>query len=246
MKLLRNLFAATALLAAPGISAANTLGTYQATNSKYVILGSVSSALTTGNTLEIAYSAADALDNNTAINRILTASSQTGKVYSQHTDDDDSIAFVEGGTVGLRANGAFSLTLTLPMAKVGSSCIPVFDAATSEASVSAYVEVVLAETGGSTIANYTVDDQEEGSTSGVVASCTGAADGNGYVDPAGTLVISVTPTRTTVYSLAIDIGFETGGSITTNGTSATEFGDNGEPVADVYTLGLQLTAASTN
>ena len=247
MKLLRNLFAAAALLAAPGISAANTLGTYKATNSKYVILGSVSSALTTGNTLEIAYSAADALDNNTAINRILTASSQTDKVYSQHTDDDDSIAFVDGGTVGLRANGAFSLTLTLPMAKVGSCCIPVFDAATSEASVSAYMEVVLAETGGSTVANYKVNDRQlEGTQSGVVASCTNAADGNGHVDPAGTLVISVTPTRTTVYSLAIDIGFETGGSFTTDGSTADTFGDNGEPVADTYTLGLQLTAASTN
>ena len=241
MKLLRNLFAATALLAAPGISAANTLGTYAATNSKYVILGTVSSALTTGNSLTIAYSSAADIGNDTAINRILTASDGA---YTALDIDSDSINFVQDGTVGLRANGAFSLTLTMPMAKVGSSCIPVFDATTSEASVSAFMQVELAETGGSTIANYTVDDQAEGSTSGVVASCTGAADGNGYVDPAGTLVISVTPTRTTVYSLAIDIGFETGGSFTTNGTAASTFGDNGEPVADTYTLGLQLTAAS--
>ena len=243
MKLLRNLFAAAALLAAPGIAAANTLGTYKATNSKYVILGSVSSSLTTGNTLTIAYTAAGALDNNTAINRILTASEGA---YTALDIDADSINFVQDGTVGLRANGDFSLTLTMPMAQVGSSCIPVFDATTSEASVSAFMQVELAETGGSTIANYTVDDQDEISASGVVASCTGAADSNGYVDPAGTLVIAVTPTRTTVYSLAIDIGFETGGSFTTDGSSAATFGDNGEPVADTYTLGLQLTAASTN
>ena len=244
MKLLSNLFAAAALLAAPGIAAANTLGTYQATNSKYVILGSVSSALTSGNTLTIAYTAADALDNNTAINRILTASEGS---YSALDIDADSISFVQDGTVGLRANGAFSLTLTMPMAKVGTSCIPVFDATTSEASVSAFMQVVLAETGGSTISTFTVDDQGASeNTSTLVAACTGANSDNGYVDPAGTLVMSVTPTRTTVYSLAIDIGFETGGSFTTNGTSATTFGDNGEPVADTYTLGLQLTAASTN
>ena len=134
MKLLRNLFAAAALLAAPGIAAANTLGTYQATNSKYVILGTVSDSLTTGNTLTIAYTAAGALDNNTAINRILTASDGA---YTALDIDSDSINFVQDGTVGLRANGAFSLTLTMPMAKVGTSCIPVFDAATSAASVSA-------------------------------------------------------------------------------------------------------------
>ena len=74
MKLLRNLLATAALLAAPGISAANTLGTYEATNSKYVILGTVSSALTTGNSLTIAYASATNIGNDTAINRILTAS----------------------------------------------------------------------------------------------------------------------------------------------------------------------------
>lgn len=245
MKVMRNLVAAAALLAAPGISAANTLGTYAATNSKYVILGTVSSELTTGNTLTVAYSAATDLNNDTTVNRIVASD---GSNYSAHSDDDDSIAFVDGGVVGLRANGAFTLTLTLPMAKIGSSsCIPVFDAAVSDASVSAYMTVVLSEAGGSTIESYAVDDKTStGTSSSLVASCAAADSSNGFIDPAGTLVMSVSPTKTTEYSLAIDIGFETGGSFTTSGSAATTFGDNGEPVADTYTLSLQLTAASTN
>ena len=238
MKLLRNLFAAAALLAAPGIAAANNLGTYVAENSKYVILGSVSSSLTGGNTLDIAYSTATPTGNNTAINRILTAS---GSDYSAlDIDPLDSIAFVQDGTVGLRANGSFSLTLTMPMAKVGSSCVPVFKG-TSDASVSAFLQVEFLD-GATSLETYSVNDKAV-TAGNWVASCDSADSSNNFVDPSGTLVLAVSPDKTTEYSLRIDIGFETGGSFETDGDNAEQFGDNGEPIADVYTFGLQLTAS---
>lgn len=236
---------AVAMVALPQVALSNSLGSYEAVNDPYVIFGSVDGQLQTGNSISISYNASSATStgNATNENNIIVDGGSTVNNYDALTEDaSNAIAFVQDGTVGIRANGAYSLVLQMPMAKVGTSCVPVFSASTASASVSAYMGIVLWD-GSTTVESY-ISDNKTGTTSSanVTVDCSGATSAP-FIDSTGTITFAITPDGTTEYGLELDIGFEVDGSFTTDGSSATPFGDNGEPVADTYTLGLVMTAS---
>ena len=243
MNKLKVLGALVAMVAVPQVALSNNLGSYVATNSTYVIFGTVDSQLQSGNSLTISYNAdqSTSTGNTTNANNIVV---DGGGYDPLNEDASNAIAFVQDGTVGIRANGDYSLVLTMPLAKVGSACVPVFDAATASASVSAYMGITLTD-GGTTVESFVSDDKTATPSSGnVTVDCSGATSAP-FIDDTGTITFAVTPDGTTEYSLELDIGFEVDGSFTTNGSAATTFGDNGEPVADTYTLALVLTASTS-
>ena len=229
------------LMALPAIAQGNNLGSYSATNEAYVIFGTVDSQLSGSNSLAISYSASDSTTtgNTTNANNIQV----DGSAYDPlDVDPTNAIAFVQDGAVGIRANGEFSLTLQMPLAKVGSACVPIFTAGTADASVSAYLGIALID-GSTTVESYVADNKAETMSTNVTTDCSTVDSDN--IAQNGTITFDVTPDGTTEYSIVFDIGFEIDGSFTTDGSSASTFGDNGEPVADVYTLALTMTASSS-
>lgn len=210
-------------------------GCFEATHPAYVILGTVTNLDDVATTILYSTQSGAGLDSSDETANNVSTSSNTFM-----TNDATAIAFVNNGTIGLRANSTFTLTLTVPVIGNGTSCTPAFAAQTqTDIGVTANFSLSLVDDGGSEVAAYSVSDGATSDSGAVVAqlSCPSSA---GVGD--GTITISLSPTVTTEYTLSFDIGFEIDGA--TDGALA-EVGADGEPAADTYEMTLGLSASAS-
>jgi hypothetical protein len=209
-------------------------GCYEATHPQYVILGEVDmqSAEKT-----IAYNVATGTGLNAEgvsalVNNVADASTD----YTLLANTDNAISFLEGGTVKIRANDTFTLTLSVPVISNGSECTPAFKAANQTGvGVSANFSVTIND-GTSNVASYAVANG--GLTDAAATAAVLNCPSEGVAD--ATLVFTMEPIVTTEYTMSVTIGFEKDGS---RDTEFNTVGTDGEPAADVYEMTLGLTAA---
>jgi len=191
----------------------------------------------------IAYNVASGLGLNSAdatANNVATSSSVSGSEYTLLSGTANAIKFLENGTVGIRANDKFTLTLSVPVISDGTDCTPAFKAAAQTGvGVTANFSVTISD-GTNNVASYAVaNGGKEGDAVATAAALNCPTQG---VSDA-TLVFTMDPTVTTEYTMSVTIGFERDGS---KDTSFAVVGTDGEPAADVYemTLGLQAAVVS--
>ena len=223
-------------------------GCYEATHPAYIIFGNTSGLGDLAKTIAYKGGGLDVDQDSAGTNVDVNG---TGMTLLSGTSN--AIAFVQDGTLGLRANAASTFTVTVPMLSDGSSnCTPVF---ASDGTNSSQTNVGV-------VANFTItmtsDDDDSGQgplysisasggtpmadETGIDVTCPAAGIG------AGTIEFTLTPTSTTEYVVEFDIGFETDGSKGAWSSSASEFetvGADGEPAADVYEMTLGVAVATT-
>jgi hypothetical protein len=210
-------------------------GCYEATHPQYVILGEVDmqSAEKT-----IAYNVATGTGLNAeGVSALVNNVADTSSDYTLLANTDNAISFLEGGTVKIRANDTFTLTLAVPVISNGSECTPAFKAANQTGvGVSANFSVTIFD-GTDNVASYAVANggfDVDASATAAVLNC----PSEGVAD--ATLVFTMEPIVTTEYTMSVTIGFEKDGS---RDTEFNTVGTDGEPAADVYEMTLGLTAA---
>lgn len=206
-------------------------GCFEATHPAYVILGTVTDLDDVATTILYNTQSGGGLDSATE------TSNNVGSSNNFMDGDNTAISFVDNGTIGIRANAPFTLTLTVPVISTGSACVPAFKAQTQTGiGVTADFRLSVVDDSSTEVASYAVSDA--GTASGSVASlaCPAAGVSN------GTFTIALSPTVTTEYTLAFDIGFEIDGA---KDTSLTAVGADGEPAADTYEMTLGLSASAT-
>ena len=234
-----------------GQSIGDDNGCYEATNPAYVVFGQTSGLTDLAKMIAYKGDGLDASQDTAETNVDLTGTGMTLLAGSTN-----AIAFVQDGTLGLRANAASTLTVSVPMlSDGGSNCTPAFAPDGTDSSQIGTVGVV---------ANFsiaiTADDSDSNSPStiytisasggsvmsestGIDVSCPASA-GVGT----GTIEFALDPDSTTEYDVEFDIGFETDGSKGAWSSSSGTFetvGADGEPAADVYELTLGVAVVTT-
>ena len=230
-------------------------GCYEATHPAYIIFGNTSGLGDLAKTIAYKGGGLDVDQDTAGTNVDLNG---TGMTLLSGTSN--AIAFVQDGTLGLRANAASTFTVTVPMLSDGTRCTPAFAAnglgsrqidgsdvplvgvvanfniqITSDVTdgiSSPNVEYTIAASGGGLLTDET----------GVEVDCPSSAGVN-----QGSIKFDLNPTQTTEYVVEFDIGFETDGSkgATYEGSNFVTVGADGEPAADIYelTLGVAVDTA---
>lgn len=217
-------------------------GCYEAKHSAYVILGATGNLASSAKEIEYTTSSGGGLGGDTTGNNNIDGA-RNGRLELDGIPVPNAIKFVQDGTVGVRANAPFTLTIAVPAIGTTVGCTPAFvaqDSGNGSVGVSSNFTLTVTDVvTASAVASYSLANAETSDAESVATSfaCTGFTDGVGT----GTFTVELSPSVTTEYTLGFDIGFEIDGA---RDAGLDQVGADGEPAADTYDMTLNLSASA--